>query len=114
MTSAVWGAGNRTLISGGDPFRPSALYYVLRSESLPKCCKPSAPVEAPPVTTVIDVDGFGEQKLEAIRCYRSQKHLQSDDPERVRAVLHGREHFHRALPACPGKEIEDHLFVAFL
>lgn len=34
--------------------------------------------------------------------------------EPVTAVLHGRERFHRALPACPGKEIEDHLFVPFV
>jgi LmbE family N-acetylglucosaminyl deacetylase len=114
VTSAVWGAGNRTLISGGDPFRPSALYYVLRSESLPVCCKPPTPAEAPPLTTVIDMNGFGDRKLEAIRCYRSQKHLQPDNPELVRAVLHGREHFHRALPACSAKQIEDHLFVPFV
>jgi LmbE family N-acetylglucosaminyl deacetylase len=116
VTSAVWGAGNRTLISGGEPFRPAALYYVLRSESLPKCSKSSAPGEVPAVTTVVDINGFGERKLEAIRCYRSQKHLQPEDRELVSAVLHGREYFHRVLPACSGsgETIEDRLFVPFV
>ena len=114
VTSAVWGAGNRTLLSGEEPFRPSCMYYVLRSGSVPECCKPSAPVEAPPVTTVIDINGFGERKLEAIRCYGSQRQLQPEDPKLVNAVLHGCEHFHRVLPACAGKEIEDHLFVPFV
>ncbi|HEU0139715.1 MAG TPA: PIG-L family deacetylase [Bryobacteraceae bacterium] len=114
VTSAVWGAGNRTLISAGEPSRPSSLYYVLRSESVPSCCKPSAPVEAPPATTVIDINGFGERKLEAIRCYRSQNHLRPEDASRLSAVLHAPEHFHRVLPACSSKQIEDHLFVPFL
>jgi len=114
VTSAVWGAGARALLPGEEPFRPAALYYVLRSESLPNCCKPSAPVEAPPITTIIGIKGFGQRKLEAIRCYRSQKHLQPEDPGLVSAVLNGREHFHRALPACPGGEIEDHLFLPFV
>jgi LmbE family N-acetylglucosaminyl deacetylase len=114
VTSAVSDAGNRTLISRGDPFRPSALYYVLRSESLPECCKSSAPVEAPPVTTVIDINGFGERKLNAIRSYRSQKHLQPEDDLRVSTVLHASEYFHRVLPARAGKEIEDHLLIPFV
>lgn len=114
VTSAVSGAGNRTLIARGDPFRPSALYYVLRSESLSECCKSSEPVEAPPVTTVIDINGFGERKLNAIRAYRSQKHLQPEDDSRVSTVLYASEYFHRVLPARAGKEIEDHLFVPFV
>ena len=112
VTSAVWGAGGRTAAVNDAPFQPAALYYVLRSESVPKCCKPSVPMEAPPVTTVIDVDGFGERKLAAIRCYRSQEHLQPQDAELVEAVLRGHEQFHRAFPAWRGEGIEDRLFVA--
>lgn len=112
VTSAVWGAGERTTVADSAPFRPTVLYYVLRSESVPKCCKPSAPIEAPPVTTVIDVDGFGERKLEAIRCYRSQEHLQPQDAELVQAVLRGHEQFHRAVPAWGGEGIEDRLVLA--
>jgi LmbE family N-acetylglucosaminyl deacetylase len=113
VTSAVWRAGYRPLISGGEPFRPSALYYVLRSESLAKCYRPSAPLEVPPVTTVIDINGFGESKLKAIRSYCSQKHLQPENASGVSAVLYAPEYFHRVLPACAAKEIEDHLFVPF-
>jgi len=88
-----------------------SLYYVLRSESLSTCCKPEVPVSSPPVTTVIDVSGFGERKLQAMRCYRSQKHLLSEDPAVIRDTVNGREHFHRALPAGFTAGREDHLFV---
>jgi len=90
-----------------------SLYYVLRAESLPTCCKPPAPVPSPPVTTIIDVSGFGERKLQAMRCYRSQKHMLPEDPAVIRDILNGQEHFLRALPACDGEEIEDYLFVPF-
>ena len=90
-----------------------SLYYVLRSESLSTCCKPEVPVSSPPVTTVIDVSGFGERKLRAMRCYRSQKHLLSEDPAVITDTVNGREHFHRALPAGFTAGREDHLFVPF-
>lgn len=90
-----------------------SLYYVLRSESLSSCCEPEVPVSSPPVTTVIDVSGFGERKLQAMRCYRSQKHLLPEDPAVIRATVSGREHFHRALPAGFTMGPEDHLFVRF-
>ena len=89
------------------------LYYVLRSESLSTCCKPEVPVSSPPVTTVIDVSGFGERKLRAMRCYRSQKHLLSEDPAVIRDTVNGQEHFHRALPAGFTGGREDQLFVPF-
>jgi LmbE family N-acetylglucosaminyl deacetylase len=90
-----------------------SLYYVLRSESLSTCCEPEVPVSPPPVTTVIDVSGFGERKLRAMRCYRSQEHLLSEDPAVIRDTLNGPEHFHRAFPAEDAGEIEDHLFEPF-
>ena len=89
------------------------LYYVLQSESLPTCCKPAVPVSSPPVTTVIDVGGFGERKLRAMRCYRSQKHLLAENPAVIRDTVNGREHFHRALPAGFTVGREDHLLEPF-
>lgn len=111
MTSAVWGAGVRTLVSEDSPFQPNSLYYVLRSASIPERCKPSIGTENPSVTTVIDISGFGDRKLEAIRCYRSQRHLEPDTSELIETVRHGPEHYHRALPACSGQEIENHLLI---
>jgi LmbE family N-acetylglucosaminyl deacetylase len=90
-----------------------SLYYVLRSESLSTFCKPEVPVSSPPVTTVIDVSDFGERKLQAMRCYRSQKHLLSEDPAVIRDTVNGRERFYRALPAGFTVGREDHLFVPF-
>jgi LmbE family N-acetylglucosaminyl deacetylase len=90
---------------------PARLYYVLRSASLPQCCTAVRPVEAPPLTTVIDVSPFGERKLLAIRSYHSQKHLQPRDSAAVEAVRKGSENFHRAAPACaqslPEIDVED-------
>ncbi len=90
-----------------------SLYYVLRSESLSTCCKPEVPVSPPPVTTVIDVSGFGERKLQAMRCYRSQKHLLAEDPAVIRGTINEPEHFHRALPAGFTGGREDQLLVPF-
>lgn len=89
-----------------------SLYYVLRTESLPTCCIPQAPVPSPPITTVIEVSGFRERKLLAMRCYRSQKHMLPEDPAVIGDMLNGQEHFHRAIPVSEGENIEDHLFVA--
>lgn len=87
--------------------RVSSLYYVMRSRSLTACCHPPAPVSTPPVTTAIDVSGFGKRKLEAMRCYRSQKHMQSEDPAAIREILNGKELFHRVFPISDIEEIED-------
>ena len=35
-----------------------------------------------------------------------------EDPAVIRTILNGQEHFHRAIPACDGEEIQDHLFVS--
>lgn len=91
----------------------SSLYYVLGTKSLPTCCLRENAVPSLPVTTVIDVSGFGKRKLEAMRCYRSQKHMLPEDPAVIRDILNGKENFHRAIPVPDGEKIEDHLFVAF-
>lgn len=113
VTAAFWGAGMSTYLVGGQhkaaPFRPSRLYYVLRSPSVPECCKPASPQKAPPITTVIDIRGFGERKLKAIRSHRSQKHLQSSDPALIKKVIASPENFHRAFPAWHGPGIESDL-----
>lgn len=106
---AIGGIATAAARESGIP----SLYYVLRSESLSSCCEPEVPVSSPPVTTVIDVSGFGERKLLAMRCYRSQKHLLSEDPAVIRDTVNGQEHFHRALPAGFTMGPEDHLFVPF-
>lgn len=113
VTTAFWAAGMSTYLAGEQgqtaPFRPSRLYYVLRSPSLPKCCEPTAPQKAPPLTTIIDIHGFGDCKLEAIRSHRSQKHLQSNDPVLIEKILTSPENFHRAFPTWHGPEIEPDL-----
>jgi len=106
---AIGGIATAAAREAGIP----SLYYVLRSASLSSCCKPEVPVSPPHVTTVIDVSGFGERKLQAMRCYRSQKHLLSEDPAVIRDAVNGPEHFHRALPAGFTRGPEDHLFVPF-
>jgi LmbE family N-acetylglucosaminyl deacetylase len=75
------------------------LYYVLRSAAVPACCR-SRESSAPPLTTVIDIAAVGPRKLAAVRCHRSQRHLQPGEAH-VAAVLKSPEHFHRAVPAWP-------------
>jgi LmbE family N-acetylglucosaminyl deacetylase len=115
VTAAVLDVGIRPFLSGvekeTEPFRITSLYFVSRSEFLSTCCKPAVPVPSPPVTTVIDVSGYTERKLEAMRCYRSQMHLLSEDPTVIMDTRDGQELFHRAFPARQGGEIEDRLFV---
>lgn len=112
-TAAVLDIGIRPpgsgVVQGRAPSRISSLYYVLRSGSLPACCNPPTPVPTPSVTTAIDVSGFGARKLRAMRCYRSQKHMQPEDPAVIRDILNGKEPFHRAFPAWDSEEIEDRL-----
>lgn len=88
-----------------------SLYYVLHSGLLPTCCDPPAHVPSPSVTTIINVRGYGERKLQAMRCYRSQKHMLPEDPAVIEELLYGVEHFHRALPAGYDGGLEDDLFV---
>lgn len=59
---------------------------------------------------MIDVSGFAERKLKAMRCYRSQKHMQQENPSVIRDILNAKERFHRAFPAFGGEEIEDRLY----
>lgn len=110
VTAAFWGAGlaTRSPRGGEAPFEPAALYYVLRSASVPSCCTPAEGVVSPPVTTTVAVDGFGERKLAAARCHGSQRHLQPLTPEGTRAILTAPEVFHRAVPAWRGGDPEGH------
>lgn len=113
VTGAVLGA--KLPLSPSEPegeterFQVPSLYYVLRSDLLTTCCKPESLVLPPPVTTVIDVGGFVDRKLAAMRCYRSQEHLLSEDPEVIRDTLAGRERFHRMFPPYNGEAMENRL-----
>ncbi len=85
---------------------PASLYYVLRSASVPESCTHEQPSTAPMLTTSIDIGEVGERKLQAIRSYRSQKHLQPTDPAAIQAVLQAPEHFHRRFPRWDGGDLE--------
>lgn len=115
-TEAVLDVGIRPLPSevaeNAKQFRISSLYYVLRSDLLSTCCKPEVPVTPPPVTTIIDVSGFVDPKLQAMRCYRSQEHLMTEDLGVIRDTRAGRERFHRAFPAFTGEKPESRLYTA--
>jgi LmbE family N-acetylglucosaminyl deacetylase len=82
------------------------LYYVLRSDATPSCCRPKVARPAPAVTTVIDVARAGAKKLEAARCHRSQRHLQPDEARSHAMILAAPERFHRAVPAWTGGPLE--------
>lgn len=114
VTAAFWAAGLSSHLAEESahlpPFQPARLYYVLRSAAVPQCCQPASPVPTPLVTTRIDISEYGARKLEAIRCYRSQNHLQPEEPATVEAILKSPEHFHRAVPPWEGTEIETELF----
>jgi LmbE family N-acetylglucosaminyl deacetylase len=114
VTAGFWGAGMSTYLTGKQgkaaPFRPSHLYYVLRSLSVLECCKPSSPQKARTLTTVVDIRGFGERKLEAMRAHRSQKHMQFSDPALIEKMLTAPENFHRAFPIWHGPGLEADLF----
>lgn len=101
VTAAFWGAGlaARSPRGGEAPFQPTGLYYVLRSASVPSCCTPTEGVVSPPVTTTVAIEGFGERKLAAARCHRSQRHLQPLTPEGTAAMLIAPEVFHRVVPS---------------
>jgi LmbE family N-acetylglucosaminyl deacetylase len=102
VTAAFWGAGAPSYFSHErdetPAFRPPRLYYVLRSASVPQCCAQDNSGRARPLTTVIDIRDYGDRKLKAIRSYRSQKHLQHEDPATIDRILKEPEHFHRAVP----------------
>jgi LmbE family N-acetylglucosaminyl deacetylase len=87
----------------------SRLYYVLRSGATPNCCRPAVARSIPPLTTVIDAAAVGAKKLEAVRCHRSQRHLQPAEPTARAAILSAPEHFHRALPPWRGGPVETRL-----
>lgn len=118
VTTAVRDVGIRSVRSGighaRGAFRVHSLYYAMRSGALPPCCRPTVEVPRLPVTTMIDVSGFSMRKLDAMRCYRSQKHMQPENPDAIRDIVSGKEPFHRAFPAFDGKEVEDGLFLSFL
>ncbi|NWG12919.1 MAG: PIG-L family deacetylase [Acidobacteria bacterium] len=113
VTAAFWGAGAHAYFSNGrndtPPFRPPRLYYVLRSASVPEFCAQDNSGRARPLTTVIDIRDYGDRKLKAIRSYRSQKHLQSEDPGMIDKILKEPEHFHRAVPLLEVTHIETDL-----
>lgn len=109
VTAAFWGAGvtARWPREPETPFQPAALYYVLRSAAGPSCCRPREGTVPPPLlTTTIAIDGFGERKLAAARCHRSQRHLQPLTREHTSAILTAPEVFHRAIPAWAGGALE--------
>lgn len=89
----------------------SALYYVLRNDSMPSCCIPPTSVPALPATTMIDVSAFGSLKFDAMHCYRSQEHMLPKDPSVVHTILNGQEKYYRAIPAWNGEGLENDLFV---
>ncbi|MDZ7707831.1 MAG: PIG-L deacetylase family protein [Trueperaceae bacterium] len=114
IVTAAFARAGRSLPApapGTEHAHPVALYYVLRSEAAPACCaaRDGAP-PPPPTTTSIDVRGYGDRKLAAVRCHRSQHHLQPATPEREAAILSAPEAFHRAVPAWTGGSLETHLF----
>lgn len=81
----------------------ASLYYVLRSDAVPQCCKPSGPaIEPPLLTTTIEIASVGQQKLAAMHSHRSQKHLLPTDEASIIAILNAPEHFHRAYPKWTG------------
>lgn len=110
VTSAFWAATVHSF-----PWRKAlkarraSLYYVLRSTSVPQCCGQNATVPVPSLTTIIDIAGFGERKLQAIHCHKSQRHLQPVDAATTRAILGTPEHFHRAFPRWDSATIENSL-----
>jgi LmbE family N-acetylglucosaminyl deacetylase len=109
VTAAFWGAGvpARSPHLAATPFQPAALYYVLRSAAVPSCCRPREGTSVPPVpTTTIAMGGFGERKLAAARCPRSQWHMQLLTREHTSAILTAPEVFHRAIPAWAGGGLE--------
>jgi LmbE family N-acetylglucosaminyl deacetylase len=114
VSAAFRGAGAESSLPQGTgeppPFQPRALYCVLKSAAVPPCCTAAGTAEPPPPTTVINVGEFGRRKLEAVRCYRSQKHLQPEDPAAIAAILAGSENFHRAFPAWEGGRMENEFF----
>jgi LmbE family N-acetylglucosaminyl deacetylase len=114
VTTAFWTADLTSVLpaesSEFPPFAPSRLYYVLRSASVPRCCEAKGSLEAPPLTTVIDIREYSVRKLEGIRSYQSQKHLQSEDLSVVERILNTPENFHRAVPAWQGPAVERDLY----
>ncbi len=110
VTSAFWAATVHTF-----PWRKAvkvghaSLYYVLRSTSVPQCCGQNGTVPAPRLTTVIDIAGFGERKVRAVHCHRSQRHLLPTDSATTQIILSAPEHFHRAFPRWEGTTIENRL-----
>lgn len=85
---------------------PASLYYVLRSASVPESCPQEPAATEPALTTTIDIAQAGGRKLEAIRCYRSQKHLHPADSAAIQAILQAPEHFHRRFPRWEGGDLE--------
>lgn len=114
VTTAFWTADLTSVLpaesSEFPPFAPIRLYYVSRSASVPRCCEAKGSIEPPPPTTVIDIREYGVRKLEAIRCYQSQKHLQPEDPSVVESILKAPENFYRAVPVWQGPAVERDLY----
>jgi len=58
---------------------------------------------------MIDIAGTGEQKLAAIGCHRSQRHLQPSSESAVQAIVRAPEQFHRAYPKWEELAVEAEL-----
>ena len=112
VTSAFWVASvyrsPRGAVTGPAP-SPASLYYVLRSASVPQSCTQEQATKEPSLTTSIDIGQVSERKLQAIRSYRSQKHLHPTDPAAIQSILQAPEHFHRAYPRWEGGDLETEL-----
>ena len=106
VSSAFWAATVHTFPGQVKRPHPASLYYALRSPSVPEGCKRNETTALPSLTTLIDIAGAGEQKLAAMSCHRSQRHLQPSTEEAKRAVLESPEYFHRAFPPWEDTTVE--------
>jgi len=94
------------LKNGLRPYRPQKLYYSTALFTIPE----RQPVSLPPVTTVIDISGYWENKLKAFRAHTTQAPL---FPVFERNVSNSgrRELFHLAATTTPRQiELETDLF----
>lgn len=98
VSTAFWAATVHDFPGQDKPPHRASLYYALRSASVPEGCKRNDTTEPPRLTTIIDIASVGQQKLAAIQCHRSQKHLQPSAEASVETILGAPEHFHRAHP----------------
>jgi LmbE family N-acetylglucosaminyl deacetylase len=94
------------LTNGLRPYRPQKLYYTTSLFTLPE----RQPVSLPPVTTVIDIAGYWENKVKAFHAHTTQAPLFPLFEKNVSQRGH-RELFHLAATTTPKQiELETDLF----